>query len=66
MTPRRFAMQLKRLRIARHLTQESLAKRAGISREYLARLEGGRQDPSLSTLRVLAKALKVTVGELLE
>ncbi len=66
MTQKRFAMRLKKLRTGRNLTQDSLAKKAGISREYLARLEGGRQDPSLSTLQNLAKALKVKVGDLLE
>ena len=59
-------MRLKRLRTARRLTQDSLARKAGISREYIARLEGGRHDPSLSTLQKLAKALKVKVGDLLK
>jgi len=47
------------------MTQEKLAARAGISRGYLARLETARQDPRLSTLEKLAKALKVSVAELL-
>ena len=59
-------MRLKRLRTARRLTQDSLPRKAGISREYLARPEGGRQDPTLSTLQKLAKALKVKVGDLLK
>jgi len=57
-------MHLKRLREERGLTQEQLAKRSGVSHGYLARLEIGMHDPSLSTLARLAKALKVTVGEL--
>jgi transcriptional regulator with XRE-family HTH domain len=40
--------------------------KARISREYLWRLESGRQDPTLGTLEKLAKALKVKVTELLE
>ena len=59
-------MRLKKLRTERNLTQDSLAKKARISREYVARLEGGRQDPTLSTLQKLAKALQVEVGELLK
>jgi transcriptional regulator with XRE-family HTH domain len=59
-------MKLKALRAKCGLSQEALAKKAGISREYLARLEAGQHDPSLSTLTSLAKALKVKVGELLE
>jgi transcriptional regulator with XRE-family HTH domain len=46
--------------------QEALAKRAGISRAYLSRLEMGLHDPPLSMLEKLAKALKVKVTMLLE
>ncbi len=59
-------MHLKLFRERRGLTQEALAKKAGISRAYLARLEMGRHDPPLSRLRKLAKALGVRVGKLLE
>ena len=63
---KRLAMRLKRLRAKRALTQEQLAKRAGVSHGYRARLEIGMHDPSLSTLAKLAKALKVTVAELVK
>jgi transcriptional regulator with XRE-family HTH domain len=66
MTARLFAVKLKRLRQARGLTQEKLAKRAGVSRAYLARLEMGRHDPPLSTLERLAGQLKVKVMELID
>ena len=65
-THKRFVMQLKKLRADRQMTQEALAEKAGISRTYLARLELGQQDPTLTTLKSLAKALKVKVGELVE
>jgi transcriptional regulator with XRE-family HTH domain len=48
------------------MSQEALAARASISRTYLARLETARQDPTLSTLEKLAKALKVPVEKLLK
>jgi transcriptional regulator with XRE-family HTH domain len=57
-------MRLKELRQARGMTQETLARKAGVSRAYLARLEMGRHDPPLSRLRKLAKALSVTVADL--
>ena len=59
-------MRLKQLRAKREMSQADLAERSGISREYIARLETGHHDPSLSTLKKLAKALKVKVGKLLE
>jgi transcriptional regulator with XRE-family HTH domain len=46
------------------MTQATLAKKAGVTRAYLSRLEMGRHDPPLSRLQKLAKALKVTLAEL--
>jgi transcriptional regulator with XRE-family HTH domain len=44
-----------------------LAKKAGVTREYIAMLEtGARQSPSLPMLRKIARALGVPVTELLE
>ncbi len=63
---RRTAMKLKKLRSERGLSQRALAERAGISREYLARLETARQDPTLTTLEKLARALRVDVTRLLK
>ena len=62
-----FAMKLKRLRTARGLTQMALADRLRMKQPYLVELEAGRQsNPKLSTLQRLAKALKVSVGKLVE
>ena len=59
-------MRLKKLRTAKGLSQEALAKRAKITREYVNKLEAGRYDPTMGTLQALAKALGVPVTELLE
>lgn len=59
-------LRVQKLRMVRNLSQEALAKRAGISRGYLARLEIGRHDPTVTTVRKLAKALGVPVVKLLE
>jgi len=61
----RFGKQLLRLRTRRGLTQDQLAVTANLSRTFLTRLEMGQHDPSLSTLVRLAKALRVSVAELL-
>ena len=60
------AMRIKILRKRQKISQEKLAARSGISRGYLARLETGRHDPTITTLEKLAKALKVPVGKLLK
>ena len=65
MSPKRFAVRLRTLRLNKNLTQAALAKKVGVTRGYLARLEMGRHDPPLSRLRKLAKALGVPLAELL-
>ncbi len=66
MSPRLdFGRRVKRRRQALTLSQPELAKRAGISRGYLARVELGMQSPTLEVIERLARALRVTPGELL-
>jgi len=66
MTPRRISTMIRELRAAKGMTQVQLAKRAKVTRGYLAQLEAGHKtNPSLPTLRKLAKALDVPVTELL-
>ena len=59
-------MTLKRFREAKGLSQEALALKARITREYVNKLEAGRYDPTVGVLKRLAKALGVPVTELLE
>ena len=61
----RFGKQLQRLRTRRSLTQEQLAVKAGLVRVYVTKLEQGEHDPTLTMLVRLAKALRVSVTELL-
>jgi len=58
------AANVARLRLDRQLTQEELARRAGLSRLALGRIERGGVIPRARTLADLAKALGVPVGEL--
>lgn len=62
----RVAMNVQRLRDKRGLTQQDLADKAGLSREYISRIEAGRQDPTVGTLEKIAKALKVKLVELVK
>ena len=51
------------------LTQQQLADKAGLSRNFVAMLERGDTDVGkccINTLRALAKALKVSLGQLVE
>ena len=59
-TPRQFGRRLRALREGAGLSQAALARKAGISREYVNKLEGGQYDPTLGTVQRLAKVLGVT------
>ncbi|MEE8241808.1 MAG: helix-turn-helix transcriptional regulator [Nitrospirales bacterium] len=59
-------MKLKRIRERKGLSQRALAAKAKMSVTYLCNVENGKADPSLSTLRRLAKALRVKVVNLLD
>jgi len=58
------AANVARLRLDRQLTQEELARKAGLSRVALGKIERGAVVPRAQTLADLAKALGVSVGEL--
>jgi transcriptional regulator with XRE-family HTH domain len=53
----KLASALIRLRLAKGLTQEQLAKLLNTKQESIARLESGSSLPSLSTVRRVAEAL---------
>ncbi len=59
-------MKLIALRKQRRLSQRALAKLSKVTNVTIARIETGVYDPRLSTLRRLAKALKVPVEKLVE
>jgi transcriptional regulator with XRE-family HTH domain len=66
MSPKQLGMRLRRLRQAKGLTQDALAKNARITRVYVNNLEAGKYDPTIGVAKRIAKALGVPVTELLE
>src|SRR5262245_6191681 len=67
MASKKMATRFAELRDRVGLTQAQLARRANVSRGYLADLEAGhRTNPSVPALRRLARALKVPVATLVE
>ncbi len=64
-TPKRLGMKLKKIREAKGMSQAAVAKKARISREYVNKLEAGRYDPTVGVLRRLAKALEVSMDDLM-
>jgi transcriptional regulator with XRE-family HTH domain len=60
------AANLRRLRIARHLSLSELARATAIGKATLSSIENGHANPTVETLAGLAGALRVPISELLE
>lgn len=61
-----FAANLRRLRNAKRVSQDTLAYDADVSRSYLSQLEKGAFYASLNVVGRLAEALEVEPAELLK
>jgi transcriptional regulator with XRE-family HTH domain len=59
------AANVRRLRVARKLTQEGLAERAGLSARYVSSIERGVVSASVTVLGRVARALDVDPCELI-
>jgi transcriptional regulator with XRE-family HTH domain len=59
------AWNMRRLRVAKGLSQERLAHDAGVDRTYVSRLERKVENPSIGVLEKIAAALQVHISELL-
>jgi transcriptional regulator with XRE-family HTH domain len=61
------AENLKKLRKLCNLSQEELARKAGITYSTLIKLESGaNKNPTVKTLQQLARALEATLDELVK
>ena len=58
--------RIKELRTKLNITQEELARLAGVRRETIVFLEQGRYNPSLNLAYNVARALKTTIDELFD
>jgi transcriptional regulator with XRE-family HTH domain len=69
--PRRYEPQhalgaaIRKVRQERGLTQRQLAAKADVEPTWISRLENGSANPSIATLRRIAKALKLPLPELI-
>lgn len=59
------AANLRRLRLAAHLTQMELSNRSGLDMAEISRIERATKDIRLSTIVRLARGLDVPAAELL-
>ena len=62
---RQLGLRMRAYRLERRLTQEQLAEKLGRSVETISNLERGLSRPSDATLHRLARALEVSIDDLL-
>jgi len=58
--------RIRELRILRGFSQEELANEADVPLSQIGRIERGENNPTISTLYVLAQALQVDIKDLLD
>jgi transcriptional regulator with XRE-family HTH domain len=62
----KFGAIIRKIRLSRGMSQESLAELAEIHRNYVGKIERGEQNVSLRNILKLAAALRVKPGRLLD
>ena len=60
-----FGLVLRRVRKAAKLSQEALALEADLQRNYISLIELGTNQPTITTIFKLARALKIKPNELM-
>ena len=62
----KFGKNLKRIRLEKGISQESLAFSADLDRTYIPSIEKGERNVSITVAEKLANALNVQISKLLE
>ncbi len=57
---------IRRIRLAKEMTQGDLCRKLGVDRGYMSNVESGKKNPTLSTIERIAKALGISSSELLK
>ncbi len=57
---------LKRIRTKKGITQGDIVRSLGMPKSFVSSIENGRTNPTLATIAKLAKAIGVSVGELMK
>ena len=63
---KKLGQNMKRIRLTKQMSQGDICRKLGVDRAYISNVESGNKNPTLSTITKLAKALRVSVKDLLE
>ena len=61
-----FGITLRKLRLAKKLTQEQLGFEAGLRRTFISSLELGEKQPSLATIQKLAPVFELSIAKFIQ
>jgi len=57
---------LKRIRTAKGISQGQIGRTLEVDKSFISNIENGKTNPTLSTIAKIAKAVGVSVGELMK
>ena len=57
---------LKRIRTAKGISQGEIGRMLEVDKSFISNIENGKTNPTLSTIAKIAKAVGVSVGELMK
>ncbi|OGY85278.1 MAG: DNA-binding protein [Candidatus Kerfeldbacteria bacterium RIFOXYA2_FULL_38_24] len=63
---KKLAINIKRIRTEKNMTQGDLCRATGLDRAYISNIESAKKNPTLKTIEKIAKALGVSVDELMK
>lgn len=62
----RLGENLKRIRTAKNISQGEISRILGVDKSFVSNIENGKTNPTLATIAKIAKAVGVSVGELMK
>lgn len=57
---------LKRIRTAKGISQGEISRKLEVDKSFVSNIENGKTNPTLATITKIAKAIGVSVGELMK
>jgi len=63
---KKLAENMRKIRTRKKMSQGDICRALGVDRAYISTIESGKQNPTLATVEKIAKALCVSVDELLK
>ena len=63
---KKLGQNLKRIRTEKGISQGDIVRTLGMPKSFVSSIENGKTNPTLATIAKLAKAIGVSVGELMK